>query len=151
MYVCKFSVISLFSRETFLVNSITLRSIALKFLEYEEKFPPFFISAFWFSHRGQSILFSVVFTPLSSQPPCQCLSPTCHLSSLNYNTVSQVRACLIIRLERFRGTQNEDDREPLSIQSSLGSAVGNFYITFCITCCTIPLKKETFLRCEEVH
>ena len=35
--------------------------------------------------RGQCILFSVVFTPSTSpppQPPRQCLSPTCHLSTL---------------------------------------------------------------------
>ncbi len=35
------------------------------------------------------------------------------------NTVSPVRACLIIRWEKFRGTQKEDDRRPLSIQYSL--------------------------------
>ncbi len=34
-------------------------------------------------------------------------------------TVSPVRACLIIWRERFRGSQKEDDRGPLSIQSSL--------------------------------
>jgi hypothetical protein len=43
---------------------------------------------------------------------------SCHLSTLT-NTVSPVRACLIIWWESFRGTQKEDDRGPLSIQSSL--------------------------------
>jgi hypothetical protein len=42
------------------------------------------------------------------------------ISRLLTNTVSPVRACLIIWLERFRGSQNEDDRGPFSIQSSLG-------------------------------
>ncbi len=46
------------------------------------------------------------------------LAPTCHLTTLKYNTVSLVRACLSIWLERFRGSQNEDERGPLSIQSS---------------------------------
>jgi hypothetical protein len=35
------------------------------------------------------------------------------------NTVLPVRACLSIWLERFRGSQKEDERGPLSIQSSL--------------------------------
>ncbi len=37
-----------------------------------------------FAHRGQCILFSVVFTPFSPPPPRQCLGPICHLSTLNY-------------------------------------------------------------------
>jgi hypothetical protein len=41
------------------------------------------------------------------------------ISLLLANTVSPVRACLIIWLERFCGTLKEDDRWPLSIQSSL--------------------------------
>ncbi len=36
-----------------------------------------------------------------------------------HDTVSQVRACLSIWWERFRGTQKEDDRGPLIIQCSL--------------------------------
>jgi hypothetical protein len=48
-------------------------------------------------------------------------SCTCHLSTLKYcNTVSPVRACLITWWERFRETQKEDDRGPLSIHYSLG-------------------------------
>jgi hypothetical protein len=41
------------------------------------------------------------------------------ISLLLANTVSPVRACLIIWWERFRGTQKADDRGPLSIPSSL--------------------------------
>ncbi len=63
------------------------------------------------------ILFSVVFT-LSPQATTVLFGS--YLSSLLLtNTVSPVRACPIIRWERFRGTQKEDDRVPLSIQSSL--------------------------------
>ncbi len=40
-------------------------------------------------------------------------------SLLLTNTVSFVRACRILRWERFRENQKEDDRGPLSIQSSL--------------------------------
>ncbi len=40
-------------------------------------------------------------------------------SLLLTNTVSSMRAGLIIWWERFRGTQKEDDRGPLSIQSSV--------------------------------
>ncbi len=42
------------------------------------------------------------------------------------NTVSPVQACLIIRWERFRGTQKEDVRVrgPHSIQSSQGGGDG---------------------------
>ncbi len=49
------------------------------------------------------------------------ITPCCHLciSLLLTNTVSPVRACVSIWLERFRGTQKEDDRGPLSINSSL--------------------------------
>ncbi len=41
-------------------------------------------------------------------------------STLRYNTVSRVRACLSIWLERFRETQKENKRGPISIQSTLG-------------------------------
>ncbi len=41
------------------------------------------------------------------------------ISLLLTKLVSPVRACLILCWERFRGTQKEDDREPLSIKSSL--------------------------------
>jgi hypothetical protein len=68
--------------------------------------------------RGQFILFYVVFT---SFPPSHhgsvWLLPV--ISLLLAKTVSPVRACLIIWRERFRGNQKEDDRGPLSIQSSL--------------------------------
>ncbi len=56
---------------------------------------------------GQSILFSVVFTP----------SPSSHIRLTN--TVSPVPARLNIWYERFHGTQMEDDCEPLRIQSFL--------------------------------
>jgi hypothetical protein len=60
--------------------------------------------------------------PFSPQPPRQCLGPSCPVISLLLtNTVSPVRACLIILWERFRGTQKEDDSGPLGIQSSLGN------------------------------
>ncbi len=39
------------------------------------------------------------------------------------NTVSPVRICQSIWLERFRGTQKEDDRRPLNIQSSLKTVI----------------------------
>jgi hypothetical protein len=48
------------------------------------------------------------------------------ISLLLINTVSPLRACLIIRWERFRGTQKEDDRGPLGIQSSVGDRVGRY-------------------------
>jgi hypothetical protein len=41
------------------------------------------------------------------------------ISLLLTNTVSPVRACLSIQLERFRRAQKEDDRGPLRIKSSL--------------------------------
>jgi hypothetical protein len=51
--------------------------------------------------------------PSSPMPPRQCLAPTVPLKSLLLtNTVSQVRACLSIWLERFRGTQNGDEHGP---------------------------------------
>ncbi len=46
------------------------------------------------------------------------------ISLLLKNTVSPVRACPIIWLERFRGTQKDDDRGPFSIQSSLAFIQG---------------------------
>jgi hypothetical protein len=41
------------------------------------------------------------------------------ISPLLINTVSPVRACLSIWLERFRGSQKEDERGALSIHSSM--------------------------------
>jgi hypothetical protein len=41
------------------------------------------------------------------------------ISLLLTNTVLLVQACLIIWWESFRGTQKEDDRGPLTIQSCL--------------------------------
>ncbi len=62
--------------------------------------------------RGQSIFF---------HPPSHkvrfLVLPV--FSLLLSNIVSPVRACLIIWWERFRGTQKEDDRGPLGIQSSV--------------------------------
>jgi hypothetical protein len=45
------------------------------------------------------------------------------ISLLLTNTVPLVRACLSILCEMFRGTQKEDDRGPLSVQSSLSRSV----------------------------
>ncbi len=42
-------------------------------------------------------------------PPRQSFAPTCHLLLLT-STVLPVRACLSIRLERFHGSQKEDER-----------------------------------------
>ncbi len=66
-----------------------------------------------------------VFCFLSSLP----LLPTGHhgsvwhlpvISLLLTSSVSRVRTCLSMRFERFRETQKEDERGPLSIKSSLG-------------------------------
>ncbi len=74
--------------------------------------------------RGQCMLFSVVFTP---SPPTTTAVFGSYLSALLLiNTVPQARACLFIRWEMFRGTKNEDDRGPLSIQSSLAQ-IKNFW------------------------
>jgi hypothetical protein len=56
--------------------------------------------------------------PFSPQPTRQCLAPVIS-SQLLTNTVSPGRPCLIIWWERFCGTQKEDDRGPLSIESPL--------------------------------
>ncbi len=98
-------------------------------------FRKFFCVSFWISNinifltnfndigqqpTGRSVLFSVVFT----------LSPPSHhgsvwllpaISLLLTNTVSPVRAYISIWCERFHGTQKEDDRGPLSFQSSLAA------------------------------
>jgi hypothetical protein len=50
--------------------------------------------------RGQCILFSVVFTPPFPQPPRQCLLLSV-VSLLLINTVSPVRTCLSISVQRF--------------------------------------------------
>ncbi len=76
--------------------------------------------------RGQYILFSVVSTPSPPHPPRQCLGPTGHLYS---NTVSRVRACLSIWLEKFRGNKKKDDRGLFSIQSSLGQGLRTYNMT----------------------
>ena len=71
----------------------------------------------WLGQLVQCILFSVVFAP----PPWQCLVLLSVISLLLTNTVSPVRACLFIWLERFCGSQIETRvHGPLSIQSSLG-------------------------------
>ncbi len=66
---------------------------------------------------GQCILFSVVFTSSLPSHLTQCLGPTsnCHLLT---NTMTQVRSCLSIWWEWFRGTHRKDDRGSLSIKSS---------------------------------
>ncbi len=61
---------------------------------------------------GQTYFVFCRLYPLSLQPSRQCLATTCHLWT---NTISQMRACLSIGLERFRGSQTEDERGPLSI------------------------------------
>jgi hypothetical protein len=53
-----------------------------------------------------------------------CFGPTCHLSALNYYCISGVGYLIIYDGSGFRGTQNEDDRGPFRIQSSLGRANG---------------------------
>ncbi len=69
------------------------------------------------TQRSQCILFSVVFTPPShSHHGSVWLLP---VISLLTNTVSVVRACLSIWLERFYGTQKENECGPFSIQSFL--------------------------------
>ncbi len=57
-------------------------------------------------------------------PPATTAVLESYLSSLY--TVSPLRYCIIIRWERFRVTQKEDDRGPFSIQSSLGDRVGRY-------------------------
>ncbi len=60
-----------------------------------------------------------VFCFLSSLPSSHSHHGS-NLSSLFLsNSVSPVRDCLITCWERFRGTQEEDDRGPLNIPSSL--------------------------------
>ncbi len=70
------------------------------------------------SAKAQCLLFSVVFTPT---PPSHYgsvpLLPI--IFSLSATAVSPVQSCLSIRWERLRGSPNEDERGPLSIQSSL--------------------------------
>jgi hypothetical protein len=65
---------------------------------------------------------SFVFCRLYPSPPSHhgnvwVLSLYCTLN----NTVSPVRSCLSIGLERFRESLKEDERGPLSIKSSLDS------------------------------
>jgi hypothetical protein len=76
------------------------------------------------------------------QPPRQCLAPAttavfgsshhgsvCLLPVISLfltNIVSTVRACLSLRLERFLGSQKEDERGPLRIQSSLAKTLIDF-------------------------
>jgi hypothetical protein len=68
--------------------------------------------------QGQCILIYVIFTPFpSSHQGSVWVLPV--ISLLLTSPLSQVWACPITRWERFRGTQKEDDRRPLSIQSSL--------------------------------
>ncbi len=72
----------------------------------------------YLEQRGQCILFSVVFTPPpSSHHGTFWVLPV--ISLLLTNSVSPVRACLIIWWEKFRGTQKRLFRGPLNIQSSL--------------------------------
>ncbi len=74
--------------------------------------------------------------PSSHQSPRQRLAPTVPVISLLFtNAVSPVRACLSICLGRFRGTQKEDERGPLSMQTSLltlicGPLLSSFLMSF---------------------
>ncbi len=71
-----------------------------------------------------------VFCFLSSVPLLPPATMAVFVSYMSYiysffsNSVSPVRACLSIWLEKFRGIPKEDDRGPLSIQSSLGVGGG---------------------------
>ncbi len=73
----------------------------------------------------RSQMFSVVFPLLPPPLPLRNFWVLPFLSLLLTNTVSPVRACLIIWWESFLGTKKEDDRGPLSIQFSLVRA--DFY------------------------
>jgi hypothetical protein len=67
---------------------------------------------------------SSFFTPSSPSHRGTVWVLPAYISLLINNTVSRVQGCLIIRCEMFCGTPKEDDRWPLSIQSSLGTASG---------------------------
>ncbi len=66
--------------------------------------------------RGQCILFSVVFTPPPTSHHGKFWLPHV-ISPVVTNTGSPVGACQSIWLDRFLGTQKEDERGPLSIQT----------------------------------
>jgi hypothetical protein len=80
-----------------------------------------------YSVGQKCILFSVVFTPphTSHHVSVWFLSV---ISLLLTNTLSQMRSCLSILLDRLRGSQKEDERGPLSIQSSL--VLGFYHLPF---------------------
>ncbi len=88
--------------------------------------------------RGPKYFFSVLFS-LSPQATSVCVLSV--ISLLLTNTVSPARACLIIWLERFRGTQKEDDRGPLSIHYSILSGFNNLNFSFQ----TSVLRHQRFL------
>jgi hypothetical protein len=73
--------------------------------------------------RSQTILFFCRLDPFSPHAATTAvfLGPA-FISLLLTNTVSPVRACPNLSWERFRGTQEEDDRGPLIVQSSLRQA-----------------------------
>ncbi len=71
---------------------------------------------------NESMYFAFCRLYLSPQPTWQYLGSTCHVSTLNLHCIL-AGAGLIIWWERFRGTQKEDDRLPLRIQSSLNDTV----------------------------
>ncbi len=72
----------------------------------------------WSKRVNVRISFSVVFThPPPSHHGNVWLLPV--ISRVLANTVPAVQACISIWLERFRGSPKEDERGPLSIQSSL--------------------------------
>ncbi len=87
-----------------------------------------------------AIVFSVVFTTPPSQHGSVWLLPV--ISLLLTSTVSPVRACLYILLDRFRGNQKEDERGPLS---TVYYYVPETHIMYFIQRCW-------FLKCsEEIH
>ncbi len=66
--------------------------------------------------------------PFSHQTLCHVWVLPAVISLLLTNTISPVRACLIMWWEKFRGSQKEDDCGPLSIQSYLVSCHAAGYI-----------------------
>ncbi len=106
LYICKY-----FVRRTNRISSVTFIEIILlnvvprNYLD-EKSYESL-------TQRGQYILFSVVFTISPSHNGSVWFITV--ISLLLTNTVSPVRAYLIIWWDRFRETQKEGDRESLSI------------------------------------
>jgi hypothetical protein len=106
-----------------------------------------FTTVYCAGQRGQRFLVSVVFTsPLHPGNLRQCFAPDGVLpvtSLLLANTVSLVRACLSICLERIRGTQKED----VGLSSGGGGGPSNSSrqrIRFDVGHCNLLLNNATF-------